>query len=29
LNLTLITEHVRNLFGWDYAQLEEQILVFS
>jgi xylulokinase len=19
LNLTLITEHVRNLFGWDYA----------
>jgi xylulokinase len=25
LNLTLITEHVRNLFGWDYAQLEEQI----
>jgi xylulokinase len=25
LNLTLVTEHVRNLFGWDYAQLEEQI----
>ena len=25
LNLTLITEHVRNLFGWNYAQLEEQI----
>jgi xylulokinase len=25
LNLTLITEHVCNLFGWDYAQLEEQI----
>ena len=21
LNLTLITEHVRNLFGWDYATL--------
>src|SRR5258708_23997150 len=25
LNLTLITEHVRKLFDWDYAQLEEQI----
>jgi sugar (pentulose or hexulose) kinase len=24
LNLTLVTEHVRNLFGWDYIQLEEQ-----
>jgi len=23
LNLTLVTEHVRNLFGWDYIQLEE------
>ncbi|HEY5704680.1 MAG TPA: xylulokinase [Terrimicrobiaceae bacterium] len=25
LNLTLVTEHVRKLFGWDYAQLEEEI----
>jgi xylulokinase len=25
LNLTLITEHIRKSFGWDYAQLEEQI----
>lgn len=25
LNLTLVTEHVRKLFGWDYARLEEEI----
>jgi xylulokinase len=25
LNLTLITEHIRKSFGWDYAQLEEKI----
>jgi xylulokinase len=25
LNLTLVTEHVRKLFGWDYAKLEEQV----
>ena len=25
LNLTLVTEHIRKSFGWDYAQLEEQI----
>jgi xylulokinase len=25
LNLTLVTEHIRKLFGWDYAQLEEEI----
>ena len=25
LNLTLVTEHIRKFFGWDYAQLEEQI----
>jgi xylulokinase len=25
LNLTLVTEHIRKTFGWDYAQLEEQV----
>ncbi len=25
LNLTLVTEHIRKSFGWDYAQLEDQI----
>ena len=25
LNLTLVTEHVRKLFGWDYARLEDEI----
>jgi xylulokinase len=25
LNLTLVTEHLRKLFGWDYARLEEEI----
>jgi xylulokinase len=25
LNLTLVTEHVRKFFGWDYARLEEEI----
>ena len=25
LNLTLVTEHIRKSFGWDYSQLEEQI----
>jgi xylulokinase len=25
LNLTLVTEHVRKLFGWEYARLEEEI----
>jgi xylulokinase len=25
LNLTLVTEHIRKSFGWDYAQLEEQV----
>jgi xylulokinase len=25
LNLTLVTEHIRKLFGWDYARLEEEI----
>ncbi len=25
LNLTLITEHIRKSFGWDYARLEEEI----
>ena len=25
LNLTLVTEHIRKFFGWDYARLEEEI----
>jgi xylulokinase len=25
LNLTLVTEHLRKFFGWDYARLEEEI----
>lgn len=25
MNVTLVTEHVRKLFGWDFAQFEEQI----
>lgn len=25
MNVTLVTEHVRKLFGWDYAQLEQQV----
>jgi xylulokinase len=25
LNLTLVTEHIRKTFGWDYSQLEEQV----
>ena len=29
LNLTLVTEHIRKLFGWDYARLEEEIARMS
>ncbi|HEY5812737.1 MAG TPA: xylulokinase [Terrimicrobiaceae bacterium] len=25
LNLTLVTEHIRKFFGWNYGQLEEQV----
>jgi xylulokinase len=25
LNLTLVTEHIRKTFGWDYSRLEEQV----
>lgn len=25
MNVTLVTEHVRKLFGWDYAQFEQQV----
>ncbi len=25
MNVTLVTEHVRKLFGWDYAELEAQV----
>ncbi|MEO6848671.1 MAG: xylulokinase [Chthoniobacterales bacterium] len=25
MNLTLVTEHVRHLFGWDFARLDEEI----
>ncbi|HRJ73767.1 MAG TPA: xylulokinase [Terrimicrobiaceae bacterium] len=26
MNVTLVTEHIRTMFGWDYAELERQIL---
>lgn len=25
MNLTLVTEHVRKMFGWDYAELDRQV----
>jgi xylulokinase len=25
MNVTLVTEHVRKIFGWDYTQLEQQV----
>lgn len=25
MNVTLVTEHVRKIFGWDYAQYEQQV----